>query len=437
MNAKFDVWMVLLFSYFFTLHADQLSLHLGGYTIRANNLFTFSLIGLLIVRAQLFTPRISRDLFLGLLGILCSILISLSLSPFKSRSLLFCGWYGMIAMGYCVLPYLFFQWYGERVFKLYFLSFLIVGFCAVLQLLLACGGIYFFVTEKLFTTLARVNGFAYEPSYYALYLTPFVMMVNFHFLTGSDQPLYCFKRVNKKILFLVNGLYLVSTSTSTVFAYFVFLLILLIQRYSFIVYRRLWLSITALVCLGAGLTLLLPELMVSFYLKFFFSGTSHHSFMERWERISDVWNIFLRHPWCGVGLGGIPSYLLDAWTRGDLAFFSTRIASIYSINGNPLKMFEPSNVFTELLASLGILGVSFFLFLFVGLYKQMKRAYVYQPILASNLWVSLLVTACTLQINQGLFRTYIWVHFALTYALLESMHRDTSELSLEAPSSGI
>jgi len=354
----------LLFLYFFTLHADKLSVIMGGFSIRLNNLIALVLFALFISRYRFKLFRIDRTLFNSLLVLTASITLSFVLSPYKKRCFFFLGWYGLTMVIYFLFPYALMRYYdAKKVFTLYLASFLFVGVYGCLQLILSFGGILDpFADQFVSGKIVRPNAFAYEPSYYALYMTPFIVMINFHFLSNPDRPFFLFKKITIKTVLLVNFLFFVSTATSAFFAFGIFYLSLLFllwnTRLPQFRSRFLKYSLGAVV-LFLGIGLAFPFIMKQFFMKFFFYGfMSHHSFFERWIGIENAWKVFIEHPFFGVGLGGLPSYLFDAYLRGATQF---TFDSHYVANASrAIKHFEPTNVFTEVLASVGLVGLSAF-----------------------------------------------------------------------------
>lgn len=437
-----DLLDPLLFAYFSTLHADQLSYTIGGLNFRLNNAIALLLLVLLLIRFRGSLFSIHRNLAsgLGLVGI--SLLLSFFLSPYKSRCLFFLFFYGFTVLCYVFLPYFLIMRFGiQKVMRLYLFSFLAVGAYAVLQCLASTIGFLDPFAQQMINGIVRPNAFAFEPSFYALYMTAFVMLVNFHFLSAPKEPFFMFRSINAKKLSICNGLFLVSTATTAAFAYFVFFFVLLALspgRYLPGFKKRFfYFALSCGACL-ALLGLIAPFLVKQLFLKFFFSGfMTHHSFFERWIGIQNAWKIFLEHPWAGIGLGGIPPYLMDAWLAGNerYTYLGAPILSRCDVV-NMLKFFEPSNVCTELLASLGLIGLCAFSWLVFALVKQGKKALPMNPPLAFNLLISTLVMLIVLQFNQGLLRTYVWVHFALVFACLEKIAAQTTELSLSTLAQG-
>lgn len=411
-----DLCGPFLFLYLVTLHADQWSFILGGFTVRVNNLLAFVLIALLLTRFRFSSIALSKKVVYPLLWITVSLVLSLILSPYKQRCLFYFWWYGLTILCYLFLPYFLMRaWEAQKVFSLYCLSFICVGLYASFQVLLSLFGFQDpFVTQHITEYIARPNALAAEPSFYALYMTPFVFMYNYHFITAFEQPFFIFRKKKVGQALWINALYLISTSGAVFFAYTIFCLIVLVCHP-----KKVWKFLGG-VCGGALLLIwIFPFLGRHFFLKFFFNGfMSHHSFYERWIGIVNGWKIFLRHPFFGVGLGGYPSYLMEAYLKGDTAFTFLNIHHSIEEVQNPIKLFEATNVVTELLASLGLFGACALFSLLALVFLQAKKVLHYDKELVLSLLISVVMTLLILQFNQGLFRTYIWAHLALVFAFL-------------------
>ena len=423
--GKANLFAWILFLFFVTLHADQLNVVWGGYTIRLSNLIAFGLIILVLVGLRGHILSVNKWLAFPLLLLTLSITCSLFFSPYKERCSLYLGWYVLTLLCYVLLPYLIMKfWDAEKVFILYQASFLCVGCYALLQLILSLIGICDpFATQKLAGNIVRPNAFCFEPSFYALYMTPFVFFYNMRWL--------CQQSGKWLGLLAVNILYLISTSTAVFFAYATFFLLLLtIPR---VISRRKALRLILVFCgFALVMSLFFPFMVKHFFLKFFFHGfMTHHSFYERWMGIENGWNIFIQHPIFGVGLGGYPPYLMDAYLRGDTTFSFIGMHALIGEVANPVKLFEAMNVSTELMASLGLAGLCAFGSLLYGLFVQVKRTLRSEKPTAYCWLFSMIVTLIVLQFNQGIFRTYIWVHLALVYAYLEKTTRAATVLGNE------
>lgn len=429
-----DLFSPLLFLYFFTLHADQLSLHVGDFTIRVNNLIALALFVGLALRFRRGLLALPRPLFVALALLSIGVLISTGLSPHRMRVFVFCNWWFFTLLCYFLLPYFVTKLLGrDAVLRLYLLSFVAVGAVAVIQLLVGFTGVRVpFVIDQLFPRCVRPNAFCYECSYYALYMTPFFIYAQLSFLTRPSS----LKR--SAALFGIYLFYFCSMSTSAfITTLLVFLILLCLIRYRefFPDLKRRLLQLGAFFGSALTLTVLMVPKVTQVFFKFFTSKFFlHHSFNERWIGITHGWRLFWAHPWFGIGLGGAPAELFLEWQRRDPRYnlkYYDGMLKTYG-NGLRLKPFELSNVTMELLASLGLLGaLAFGTLLFYygrvaigrirdrGLSLEERR-------LSLILALSMALTFMTLQINQGLLRTYIWVHFALTLAYLEGEKRPTT-----------
>lgn len=428
-KRHFDLFGLAVFLFFFTLHADRLSLALGGMTFRVNNFLALALLGSLLLRFRLSVFCFDKKLLLSLAFITLSILLSLYYSPYQGRCMVFVIWYGFTLLCYFLLPYLLMTLFPERrILRSYWLSFLCLGGYAALQLLLSLAKINDpFAEQRLGGIAVRPNAFAYEPSYYALAFTPFVMAVNLSFFLDRNADFFLFKPLKLKHLLLVNFLYIVSTATSTTFAYIVFCIVLFtLGSISFLrgyypMLRQIVVRFGTKILIGAFCTaLLFPFLARAFFLKFFYVGLGHHSFFIRWTGIVNTWKLFLAHPWIGIGYGAIPTYFYDACLSEDPDYLFFCTSEQAAAMTNP-KFFEPTNVFLEILASIGLIGALAFLFFAYSFWSITKKAITHaspsRRHLLTLFLTTTIITFIVLQFNQGLLRTYIWTHLSLAWAL--------------------
>jgi hypothetical protein len=431
-TIKNDLFPFLLFLYFFTLHADQLGFSCAGFHFRINNILALLLFITVALQFKFHLLTIDKSLFFALLLFSFSILLSFLFSSYKPRCLVFMGWYGLTLLCYVLLPYFLVKlWDVEKLLYLYGLSFVCVGVYALLQLILSCLKINDpFTTQHIIGSIVRPNAFAYEPSFYALYMTPFIMMINFHYLFAPKTPFLCFKELNSLKVSFLNALFLISTATSAFFAYLLFFLCILFAAEFYRFKGRVFKFLLAFACAGGSLFIAAPFLIKKFFMKFFFLGfMQHHSFYHRWVGITNAWQVFMDHFLLGVGFGGVPAYIYDAWGRGNTGYLFFD-AYLSDMQGNYLKHFEPMNVMTEILASLGIVGLLAVGVLLFAIYLQARKAIDKAPTLSRNLLISVVVMLIVLQFNQGILRSYIWVHFSLAYALFELLASNSCSFPL-------
>ncbi len=276
--------------------------------------------------------------------------------------------------------------------------------------------------------ISRPNALSYEPSFYVLNMAPFVSLVSFSFIVSFKQTnmISSFFRKKGLLFFISNFFLLISMTTSSLLFYLFFFFCICFFSFfcNFFNLRRIILKIISFFCLLALILKLLPYKIKFFFLKFFLQPIdSLESFSDRFSGIKICLKIWLDNPFLGIGLGNIPSYCYKEFILGNKDMLY-RYASMIK-EKNFLKVFEPSNVLTELLASLGLFGLfSFFLF-FLTIFESFLVAYKKNPVFSINLLCSIIVMISLLQINQGLLRTYIWVHLGIAFGLLENVCQDT------------
>jgi O-antigen ligase len=146
--------------------------------------------------------------------------------------------------------------------------------------------------------------------------------------------------------------------------------------------------------------------------KSFWSFLSHGCFNIRLDGIKYGWKLFLKNPFFGVGIGGVGP---------------TRCKEIYNVDLHDLpvgdlKHLDGTNVFMEMLASLGSYGFIAFTVLIVVYFSAFfnllknKNISAEQRLNVIAMIISLVVMGITQQFNQNLFRSYIWVYCAICYA---------------------
>lgn len=410
---RVNLFYIVLFFYFFLLSADVLHIEVGLFKIKVGNL-----VGALACLSLFVTSRgllLVKESLLPLGALFVSLFVSSLLSVHMERCLGYCVVYLFTVVVYFFLPYtFFFSFDRNRVLKVYFLSFQLMGVYAIVQLALSIGGIYTPLLRQWIEQggWARPHALSYEPSFYALYMCGFVMFYNaLYFLNGEK------KSVLK--LVAVNGLLLVSTSTSGFFAYFFFFpLIFFLRRYAVEFKKKIGLFIGVLSAFLLCIAGVAPKITL-FFVKFFVVDFfSHHSFSERWEGIKNAWGVFLEHPLLGVGIGGIGPYLYAREKGGVI------LSNAFGMTLQEVELYDPKNVTTEILAGLGVLGVIPFCLLALWVTKSFKRVFALEGqerSIALSLFISLFVMILVLQFNSGLFRCYIWVHAAVTIGYTESL----------------
>lgn len=409
-----------IFIYFITLSGEMLNLNIGLFKPRLNHIFAILLLCFFVGTSRKII--FDKDLILPSIFLFVSCLASSVFGEDCLRSLGYLGVFGFSFICYFLLPYNLIYLLGkDRILKIYWASFLTIGFYAILQVLFSLKGIILPFVSQYANDLARGQGWNYEPSFYALYMTAFVMFYNANVLFN----------VNRKINWLwftfVNLCLIFSTSTGVIFSYpiFAFLYLLtgclvLTRDHIEKVKTRALQMISFFFGSMVTIWFFFPqEFIITFY-KFFNLGfTKHWSIVERWKGVIKALIVFRENPIFGVGVGGIGPYLFRTLEKGNVA---TTLKE--------MERYDPTNVFSEILASLGLIGMVAFGFLFYKYWKVFKTVMqknitisIQERRKAIALMLSLICTIIVLQFNQGLFRSYIWVHAAITLSYLRSLQR--------------
>lgn len=425
--ARRSFVLFLAFIYFFTTSADLLHIKASLFHFKVNHILAFLLILIFSLEQKKWILP-DKKFVLAFFATLLAMGISGIFGAYPYRSLMYVFVYFFTFIAYFLLPFNLLMAYGkETIFKLYFAAFVATGISGALQFFLSVFGIVApFVTQSVADRFSRAQAMTHEPSYFALFMVPYVMYYNARFLYDSKKILDFSKL---RSLFWKNLLLLVSTSTGAFFAYFVFVVVISFTTVFAWVKDRRKKLINKLLKLGvlfafffAGIAAMLPQLFLESFWKFFDMGfMKHWSFYERWNGIITAWEIFLDHPIFGAGVGGI----------GPLVY-QQAVADGYkiAIHEPYMKMFEPydpTNAVSELFASMGCVGVITFSWMFFIYFRyllqtakipqlsQEEKSTIY------GLLVSIGVMLIVLQFNQNLFRSYIWVHLALSLGYMFSI----------------
>lgn len=412
----FNFFFVFLFIYFMTIPAELLHIKISLFKLRVNHALALWLFVTLCLSQNL---RIAdRKLFMGFLALLSSFILSaiLGIYPYRSFGYVLVALFTYVI--YFLLPLnLMLLFDTQKILRLYFVSFLFVGIHAALQVFLSAAGIIDpFITQyvSMGTGLARGQAMTYEPSFYALYAIPFVAYANAKYLLADRWSFGAFLKIVS-----INLLLLISTSTGAFFSYFVFCLIgfscsylPLVQKIVIGLRRNLLVFMGGFGLIFCTIGLFFQELFINTFYKFFKMGFSHWSFLERWKGIVDAWNAFCQFPVFGLGLGGVGYYQCMHANQEELV-------KLHAPTLDLLELFDPTNMFTEMLASLGLYGLLAFSYFGWTIY-QIAHKLLKNPLIsleekktAVALLLSVVVMFICLQFNQGIFRSYIWTHVGI------------------------
>ena len=246
--------------------------------------------------------------------------------------------------------------------------------------------------------LPRVNGFSYEPSYFATY-----MLIGFVF-TGSLRRGRS-SLLPSRVLLVVYLLTAISIvlSSSRIGIVFLLLDVLLSQlrpwlsllrdvvklRIALFKLRALvpsFLSIAFVCVVGAGATFAIennPAIALMFLNGTGVSDTAAHSVIQRENALEDTFTVFLQHPVIGRSLGGVSVAIADL--HGE---------AIHSFEAS--KDFEGMSVFAEALAASGVIGIiPFACFLITTVRKPLRLARSrFAILLGIASWVGAIAAGC-------------------------------------------
>jgi hypothetical protein len=338
------------------------------------------------------------------------------------------------SLGYCLwlllnfgLLFSYVQLFGDnfilltRVLRWYVYSFALIASFGIVQFILPVLGFGGLFVKQWWIPgeLARVNGFSYEPSYFATYL-----LVGFVF-TGA------LRRNRSSLLPSINllaiywltavGIILSSSRMGIVFLFADVFLSQLKPWFSFfadflkghIIFFKLrallpsFLSIAFLGVIVVGASTAIersPAIALMFLNGTGISDTAAHSVIERENALGETLTVFLEHPLIGRSLGGVSAAIADLQGEKVNSFEAS-------------KNFEGMSVFAEALAASGVIGIiPFVWFLVTTILKPVRLARLASPfysVLLRALVRSLVFAWAILQFNQNMLRPYLWVHIAI------------------------
>ncbi len=404
----------LLFLYFLLSSGELLHAVIGIYKPKIGHIAALLLLGWIVFEKRAW--RLDRRLVYAFTLILVSQILSAIFGAAPMRSFGYIGVYLFNFTVYFFIPFQIMQIMNlDRFFRIYWSCFLVVGSYAVLQVILSIFGIYDPMALQRVAKIARGQAWTYEPSYYALYMIPYVMYHNGMALLREKANHLFLRRIK---LFSQNMLMIISTSTGVLVSYLVFFItanVGILIYFKNIVRQKLKKALVfPFLALGA-FTIFFYEIVQHSLFKFFVFGfMPHFSFWARWKGIVASFQTFLKHPILGVGLGGVSTERFQEASTYDFKMITLQ----------EFEAYDPTNCLTEVLASLGLVGLIAFIYLGIVFYRAFQDVIKNDAIdlsvkkTAMALFLSLVVMIIALQMNQGLFRPYVWIHAAVVYGYL-------------------
>ncbi len=409
------IFYVLVFLYFALSSAELLHVVFGIYKPKIGHIVALVLLAWMVLEKRVW--KLDRRLLYAFLCILISLTLSAVFGGAPKRSFGYIGVYLFNFGVYFLITLQLMQSMNlNQFFRIYWNSYLLMGLYASLQVMLSVIGIYEPFALQRIGSIARGQAWSYEPSFYALYMIPYVMYCNGRalFTEKANNP---FK--NRVKLFCQNMLMVVSTSTGLIVSYPVFFISAMIKFLNPLqeIARKKLLKALAFFAISlAGLTVLFYEIAIQSIFKFFYFGLlAHWSFSARWEGIISACKTFVNHPILGMGLGGVSTERFH-----EVSVYDLKLETLQEY-----EAFDPTNCFTEVLASLGMVGLLAFIYLGFVFYRSFQEVMkdllidLESKKIAAALFLSLVVMIVALQMNQGLFRPYVWIHAAVVYGYFQ------------------
>ena len=422
---------------FFTSSFDKfLSFDLGP------NIRIAQLVSLVFIAAALLTHRmgLAMEMPLGAPWLLAWCGVQFAFVPvadFWQKSLAYCVWLVLnIALSFAMVNVFAGNFARlQTLLKLYLSSFVFAASFGIVQFALPIFGGPALLVEQWWLPgrVPRVNGFSFEPSYYATYLI--IGLVCIGSLRRSGVTEFRTRMWTFAYIFIIIAMILCSSRIGIAFV-ILELSIQPLRRLAKIVRRPslvLGFHVSGRKILIAAACIWLAYAVIGKAFDWFVTdpdtvrvvvsgtgllNTASHSVDERQEHFEDTLQAIADHPWMGSSLGGV----------------TESIASYMGIkpqNFEETKRFEGQSIFAEVVAASGIPGsIPFFCFMLIYLAAPLRLARTASPFQAA--WLRALVLALVfewaiLQFNQNILRLYLWVHIAVLATVFSAVQRQYGE----------
>ena len=417
LDKKHQVMPSILFIILISLTVSSdlfLVFNVGGFALRFPQLITILLaIGWVCAIIKKGVIKIPLG---GLYLLLWAFVIVATIpnTTFLTRSLGYAFWLALnIVLIFAVVYFVNTENKAQTLFKWYLYSFVVLSIFGIIQFILPIVGLPApYITQWWTDGIPRVNGFSYEPSYYATYLiTGWVMM--FYLMFDGKSTLFTRRKI--MIFLSITTLALVLSSSRMG----ILVMGVWVARYGLLFLKGLLMDtvkvkhlfiVAAATCSGivlvgalilSGDTTLLAGTGLG--------GTPAHSVDIRSTDLEDTINVIKENPIYGVSLGGV----------------APAIGGTYGVtvtNQEVAKEYEGLAVFVEVLAASGFIGfIPFVLYIVTMIYRPFKRAAVIQNLaqkdMLRSMTYALMCLLLILQLNQNILRPYLWFHIACLCAI--------------------
>lgn len=290
-----------------------------------------------------------------------------------------------------------FKW----LMRTYINSFEFMAVIGLVQMFLFSIGINFFVEQNWNDRLARINGFSYEPSYYATYLVMGYVLCSYLVLKKNEELFEC-KSLRRKQILITLALFLSSSRMGWIMIALWIMIKIIISVYQLFTSE---INKSSVIVASAApmflclIYILAERILKKFDFSFLLNGTglagkASHSTEHRMESLQNCIDIFRENPFLGYGLGGVDPIL------------SLKAGHVYSTLDN-----GQGSTIGEILVASGLIGTVLLILYFIKLCVTKNK----NPIHLS-LVISLIFELLILCMNQNILRPYVWMHIAVLSA---------------------
>lgn len=305
---------------------------------------------------------------------------------------------------------------GKWLLKTYLHSFVFMSIVGLMQLVLYGVGINFFVVQNWTGRLARINGFSYEPSYYATYLL--MGVVTYGCLLFSKEVEWIpEKDLKYGFIWVIIALFLSSSRMGwlmiAIFIGYELLGHLLKRLLTGGYVNKKMFSFILLAIIVVALAVFSVIKIFKWDLSMFTAGLgigggTMHSAAPRIGGLTTCLNIFKESPFLGYSLGGVDP-MIAKYT-----------GVTYSTANNGAAM----SIIGEILVASGILGLIPFVLYFSTLcFGRIKSTSIANLNMIRALRVAMVFELIILCFNQNILRPYTWWHIAILSALVKNKEK--------------
>jgi hypothetical protein len=386
-----------------------------GFTLRLSQLF-FLIPILHSLSTVLVTRRIVKPYGFGKILLWAGFIVAfIPNTSVVDRNIAYCIWLIFnILIIFCTVQIFNTEEKILSLFKWYLISFVLIAVFGILQFILPLVKIPppLVVQWVIPGMVARINGFSYEPSYFATYMI--MGWSSLMYFKNRDIKLATVGKRFINISSLIITVALVLSTSRIGWA----LLIFWYLQYPICLFANILRGKVQKQNLRNTIYFLFAFIIVLLFVIHFldlslllggtgFLDTSSHSSDARENDFAYTLRVFINSPFIGHSLGGVAGEI------GNLRGVDVTTVELAKSN-------EGINVFAEVLAASGIVGsIPFFAYIMQFFFFAIKigRNHIEDnnqiKFIILGLTFAFLLEILALQFNQNILRIYLWVHIAL------------------------